>query len=118
MSISPTFVTRFFQLVMLRQFTEAERVFERLKKPSVKTEWNRGYFIALNGMLLANRSKTDRYVFFSVVNALEKTDLHKLRLEFLNQANSSIHSDYDRGFFSAWAEYIRILLKMKLPEKS
>ena len=53
--VKSIFVTRFFQLVTKRQFAEAERILERLKLKTPKTEWNRGYLRALRGMLLAQR---------------------------------------------------------------
>jgi len=113
MPISLTFVTRFFQLVTRRRFAEAERILERLKEKASKTEWNRGYFRALYGILLARRSN-DPYVFLSSLDFGDKDTLRNYRREFLKQAKNRLHSDYDRGFFSAWADYMRILSKMDL----
>jgi len=113
MPISLTFVTRFFQLVTRRRFAEAERILERLKEKASKTELNRGYLRALYGILLARRS-TDPNVFLSSLNFGDKDRLQNYRREFLKQAKNRLHSDYDRGFFSAWADYMRILSKMDL----
>jgi len=113
MPISLAFVTRFFQLVTRRQFAEAERILERLKGKVSKTEWNRGYFRGLYGILLAQRSN-DPYVFLSSLDFSDKDKLRNYRREFLKHARNKLHSDYDRGFFSAWADYTRILSKMDL----
>ena len=113
MPISPAFVTRFFQLVTRRQFAEAERILERLKEKASKTEWNTGYLQALYGILLARRSN-DPYVFLSGLDFGDKDKLRNYRREFLKQARNRLHSDYDRGFFSAWADYMRILSIMDL----
>jgi len=113
MPISLTFVTRFFQLVTRRRFAEAKRILERLKEKASKTEWNRGYFRALYGILLARRSN-DPYVFLSSLDFGDKDTLRDYRREFLKHAKNRLHSDYDRGFFSAWADYMRILSKMDL----
>ena len=112
MPIPPAFVTRFFQLLTERMFAEAERVLERLRKRVRKTEWNRGYLQALSGMLLAQKSG-DQYVFLSNIDFSNKDELRKYRREFLEYAKGGLHADYDRGFFSAWAEYMRVLLKRK-----
>jgi hypothetical protein len=113
MPIPLAFVTRFFQLVTRRRFAEAERILERLKGKVSKTEWNTGYFQALYGILLARRSN-DPYVFLSNLDFGDKDKLRNYRRDFLKHARNRLHSDYDRGFFSAWADYMRILSKMDL----
>ena len=116
MPISLAFVTRFFQLVTRRRFAEAERVLERLKKKIRETDWNRGYFRALQGIILARKSN-DPYAFLSNLDFNDKDRLRSYRREFLKHARNKLHSDYDRGFFSAWADYTRILSKMELAEE-
>lgn len=115
MTISPSFVTRFIKLIMGRRFSEAERVIKRLRNNVEKNEWNKGYLQALNGMLLAQRSSDDRYVFLQNINPNDRKEVRKFRREFLGHTKNGLNTDYDRGFFSAWAEYMRILL-MKLKE--
>jgi len=114
MPIPSVYATRFFQLVTARQFAEAERILQRLRQKIQTTEWNRGYFQALYGMLLAQRSNDDRYAFLSNTNLSEKGELQSHRREFLKQARSRVHADYDRGYFSAWADYMRVLSKLDL----
>ncbi len=119
MPISRVFVTRFFQLVTNRRFAEAERVLERIKLKVQETEWNKGYFQALNGILLTQRSNEDQYAFLPNLDLNNENELKKYRREFLKQARNKIHADYDRGFFSAWADYMRVSIKMrKNPEAS
>jgi len=114
MPIPSVYVARFFQLVTTRQFAEAERVLQRLRQKVQTTEWNKGYFQALYGMLLAQKSNDDRYAFLSNTNLSDKGELQSHRREFLKQARSRVHADYDRGYFSAWADYTRILSKLDL----
>jgi len=92
-------------------------VFERLRENVQKTEWNRGYLQALHGMLLAQKLNDDRYVFILNANLNDEKELKKYRNDFLKHAKNMLHADYDRGFFSAWAEYMRVLIKMK-PEET
>jgi hypothetical protein len=113
MPIPSALVTRYFQLVVSRQFTEAKRELERIKQKMHKTEWNRGYFRALCGMLLARRSNNnDSYAFFSKLDLNDKTVLHNYKREFLEHERDRLHGDFDRGFFSAWADCMRVLSKM------
>ena len=107
------YTTRFFQLVTTRQFAEAERILERVKQKMHVTERNRGYFQALFGMLLAQRNNNDRYAFLSSVDLTDKKQLKKYRLEFLGHSESRLHAEYDRGFFEAWADYMKILPKLE-----
>jgi len=110
-------VTRFFQLVRERQFAEAERILERLKLKAQKNERDRGYLQALNGIFLASKSNNDQYLFLSNVNLKDKGELEKHRREFLKHTRDSLHAEYDRGFFSAWADYIRVLIKLAESEE-
>jgi len=122
-TIPKVYVTRFFQLVTSRQFAEAERILERLKQKLQLSERNRGYFQALYGMLLAQRNNDDRYAFLSNLNIKDKKELKTYRREFLRQSENRLHAEYDKGFFSAWADYMRILPKLEtivvsLPNKN
>ena len=118
MPISPAFVTRFFQLVTSRQFAEAERELERLRESKVKkNEFNTGFFLALNGMILAQKSSDDQYVFLPNVNFKDKKKLQIYRREFAKHQKNKLHSDFDRGFFKAWVDYMRVLIKAEEASK-
>jgi len=115
MPIPQALVTRYFQLIVSRQFAEAERELERVKQKLQKTEWNRGYFRALYGMYLSKKSANDNYAFFSKMDLSDKVSLHAYRREFLDNMRSGLHGDFDRGYFSAWADCMRILTRMNIP---
>jgi hypothetical protein len=117
MPISKIFVVRFFQLVKVRRFAEAERVLERIKLKTNKTQWNSGYLHALDGILLAQKSG-DSYSFIKNVNFEDENELKKFRKDFLKEYKSKINADFDRGFFAAWADYM-LISKQSLanPEK-
>ncbi len=83
-----------------------------------KTEWNRGYFRALYGMHLSRRSNGDNYAFLSKLDFSDKVALHASRREFLEHARNGLHGDFDRGFFSAWADCMRILIRLDIPAPS
>ncbi len=118
MPIPSALVTRYFQLLVNRQFTEAERELERLKERMQKTEWNRGYFRALYGMYLSRKSNNDNYALFSKIDLTDKVALHEYKREFLDHTKNGLHGDFDRGYFSAWADCMRILAKLDIPDPS
>jgi hypothetical protein len=116
MPISQALVTRYFQLLVSRQFTESERELERVKQKMQKTEWNIGYFRALYGMYLSRKnSATDDYAFFSKMDFSDKVALNNYRKEFLAHMGNGLHGDFDRGYFSAWADCMRIITRMDIP---
>ena len=107
MPISKIFVVRFFQLIKGRRFAEAERVLERIRLKTNKTEWNSGYLYALDGVITAQKSN-DNYAFIKNLDFANEKNLKKFRKEFLNEYKNKIHADYDRGYFAAWADYMLI----------
>jgi len=115
MPIPQALVTRYFQLIVSRQYAEAERELERVKQKLQKTEWNRGYFRALFGMYLSKKNANDSYAFFSKLDLSDKVSLHAYRREFLENMRSGLHGDFDRGYFSAWGDCMRILTRMDIP---
>lgn len=112
MPVPSALVTRFFQLLLNRQFTEAERELVRLKEKMQKTEWNRGYFRALRGMFLSRKANGDQYAFFSNIDMDDEVALLSYKREFSDHVKSKLHGDFDRGFFSAWADCMRVLRKI------
>jgi len=103
MPLPTTLITQFFRLVAIRNYQAAEIVLARVKKKLPRGEWNRGYFMALNGILLAFQTKDPR----AFVNNLTEADLPQCGREFMAHARNSLHADYDRGYFSAMIEYVK-----------
>lgn len=122
----------FFDLLSERRFTDAERqlaslelgivfIKTRAEGPAVdkkESQFNRsdpspeyitGYVRALEGVLVAARSSDERALF----NRLPKDRrvLERYRRDFLQFRDDILHSTFDRGFFSAWVEYLEYSLK-------
>jgi len=114
MPIPSALVTRYFQLIANRQFTEAERELGRITQKMQKTEWNRGFFRALYGMFLSRKTNGDAYAFFPKLDLSDKAALHAYRREFLEHVGFKLHGDFDRGYFSAWADCMRVLSRINI----
>ena len=94
------------------RYADAERALGLLvKRLEKKGEWGQGYLQALKGMLDARRTG-DRYAFLLTLEE-EASELRRLRREFREHAKAKGHSDYDRGFFSAWKDVISIALELR-----
>lgn len=111
MSFPQALTTRYFQLIKNRQFTEAQRELQRIKQETPKTTWNHGYYKALQGMLLARKSNGNQYTFLQNLNINDNAQLWRYKKEFQKHLESRFHEDFDRGFFSAWNDYTRLLIK-------
>ncbi len=110
--VKAAYVIRFFQLVTDKQLTEAERELLRIKEKIQRTEWNHGYYKALQGMLLARRGNSDNPAFFATIDPNDKNSLLDLKREFQGKVESRLYPDYDRGYFSAWTDYVSVLKRM------
>lgn len=107
-------ITRLFQLVSERRFAEAERTLERITakmEKSGKREFNRGYLKALDGIILTSRSGSETYEFFGNLDLNDAGALKRHHKDFLSNAKSRFHADFDRGYFSALADYMRVVLR-------
>jgi len=114
MSVPLALMTRFFQLLSQRKFTEAERVLERIKvrmRKNGEQEFNRGYLEALGGIILTQRSTGESYEFFANLDLNDVDALKKHYEDFRRNTQNRFHADYDRGYFSALADYMRVVLK-------
>ena len=116
MHISLALMTRFFQLVSERKFAESDRVLERISvrmKKEENNEFNRGYIDALRGIILTNRVSGENYEFFNNLNLNNIQELKRQYKDFSDQSQSKFHADYDRGYFSALSDYMRIIISTK-----
>lgn len=118
MSFPSTLVTSFFQLVNNRQFTEAQRQLQRLKEKIQRTEWNHGYYRALVGLYLAGKANGNNYTFLSSLKTEDTEILERHKNDFLRHVHRRFHDDFDRGFFSAWSDYTRLLIATRKEQRS
>ena len=116
--VKAAYVIRFFQLVTEKQMTEAERELLRIKEKIERTEWNHGYYKALQGMLISRRTNSDNPAFLTTLDANNKRALLDLKREFQEKVESRLYTDYDRGYFSAWTDYVSILKRMNFKPSS
>jgi len=114
LTVPLVFITRLFQLVSERKFAEAERTLERITarmEKSDEKEFNKGYLRALDGIILTSRSGSETDEFFGNLDLNDIGALKRYHKDFLQNAKSRFHADYDRGYFSALADYMRVVLK-------
>jgi len=108
---------KFFESLVQGRLKESEKNFERIIiGEGMDSEKKRGYIKALEGLLLTLKSSDDKYLYFAK-ESFDDDTLHKLEKEFTDHINDPLRSEYDRGYFSALVDYIKILKKRPLKEK-
>jgi hypothetical protein len=102
-----------FHFLVEKDLPKVERILERIKIDLKKSDWNQGYFNALNGMLSSLRSDGEQYSFILKMDA---ENISELKKRFLDNSKDFLYTDFDRGFFSAWADYLNFRENFGLPK--
>jgi len=101
-------VEKYFILIGERRISEAERELQTIREKSDNSQWEKGYMKALEGLLLTQKSSSDKYIYLARVN-LNEESAKKLKTEFTQHASNELHGEYDRGYFKALSDYVDIL---------
>ena len=109
-------VNRVLKLFIERKLKDAEKTLEKLELTMAEKEWSKGYFNALQGITLALKSKDSRYLYLTQIPMDDSKKIDDIRKKFLKQTQNSLHKDFDKGFFSAWSDYLK-LLKNNIAQK-
>jgi len=105
---------KFFESIALeRNLAEAERTLQTLEKSLGDGEWFRGYLRALEGMLISVRQSSERLSLIHAVPELSRDKLKRLAQEFNTGFKPPVGDEFDRGFFSAWADFLKFLQEAK-----
>ncbi len=109
-------VNKVLKLLIERKLKDAGKALEKLELTMAEKEWSKGYFNALQGMSLALKSKNSRYIYLNQITTDDSKKIDDIRKKFLKQTHNALHKDFDKGFFSAWSDYLK-LLKNNIPQK-
>jgi hypothetical protein len=111
--VEPHLLSNVFQNILNRRFADAERSIDEMEakiKERGYSEFASGFICALRGIVLMYRAG-EQDTFISKLD-LNNTDmLKKYYREFLEHSKNKLHADYDCGYFSALAEFLRFTLK-------
>ncbi len=111
-------VNDFFGLILLRNLAAAERTLKEIQKTLKDMTWERGYINALYGMLVAEKSGDTRYVYLSRLDLKNRKKVEEARRTFHMESKNPLEGEFDRGFFSAWSEFLRLVKSSLDAEKS
>lgn len=98
----------YFRHILDRNLAAAERVLMDIRESVKDSVWEQGYINALEGILVAQRSGDTRYVFLSRLDLNDRRKVEEARRYFQVEVKNTLQGEFDRGFFSAWSEFMRI----------
>ncbi|MEM2920997.1 MAG: hypothetical protein QXF26_01620 [Candidatus Bathyarchaeia archaeon] len=114
-------------LACRRGLSDAERVLEKIqleiksissKKSKDEEHWQRGYLSALEGMLVAIKSGDTRYALITRLPTFDRKRIIEARRRFQVESRNQFEGAFDRGFFAAWAEFLRFVEEAQVKDES
>jgi len=106
--IDQAVVEKYYILIGERRMSEAERELQTIREKSDSSQWEKGYMKALEGLVLTQKSSSDKYIYLARLNLNEETS-EKLKMEFTKHASNELHGEYDRGYFKALSDYVDVV---------
>lgn len=107
MSLNPQ-IEQYFKLLQDKKYKEAEELLNELKTVLRESKRGKGYWQALEGLLLTYKSNDDKNLYLSKI-LISKDNLEEVRNEFSAHAKNALHDEYDRGYFEALRDYLMIV---------
>lgn len=111
MNVDPK-VEQYFKMLDNKKYKDAEDLLVTLKETITTTKKGKGYWQALEGLLLTSKANGDKNLYIPKVKA-EKENLEEVKKEFSSHAKNTLHDDYDRGYFQALLDYMTIIFPNK-----
>lgn len=92
---------KFFDELFNRRFSEADRSIKKIREKKFnEAKFKEGYILALEGILLSNRTGDERELYNKLT--FEPSEIQKHKKEFKDFTVTGLHSEFDKGYFSAW----------------
>ena len=81
--------TRYLSLLYEKRIAEAQRILDKINLVITQSPWHKGYCNALEGMILALKSRDDQYLYLSRIYHKDQKGLKKLHKELFHISNIS-----------------------------
>ncbi len=101
--------TRYIRLLNERKMTDADKTLEAIRAGLTPAPWHQGFYNALEGIATALKSKDNQFLYINRLDPKDKTRTTQLQKEFTAHSRSPLLGDFDKGYFTAWLEYLRVL---------
>jgi len=88
----------------------AKEILSQCKDTSIGSEWTQGYLDALKGMVNSLGAGSPYVPFLLRLREKDVDSIRNVRKEFAERMEKPFICDYDCGFFTAWIQYLSVLL--------
>jgi hypothetical protein len=102
--------SEFFGYISNDSKQNAKEILSQCKDTSIGSEWSRGYLDALRGMVNSLGSGGAHVPFLLRLREKDVDNIRIVRKEFTERMEKPLICDYDCGFFTAWIQYLSVLL--------
>jgi len=107
--LTPEKTSEFFNHISNNSKVNAKKILSEFKNIRRESEWARGYFDALTGMINSLGNTGTHLPFLLKVKENNRKRLRLVQKEFTERIKKPFSCDYDRGFFTAWVQYLSVL---------
>lgn len=111
--LTPEETSDFFGFISNDSKQSARKVLSRYGKEGIESEWTRGYLEALKGMINSLGNNGSHTPFLFRIREKDGNGLREVRREFSQRIERRYTHEYDRGFLTAWVQYLSVLLLYK-----
>ncbi len=102
---------QFFTFLEESKWAAAERVWKEIDEMELDGDWLGGYTNALFGMMVSLRRRTSHVgPYIEKVREYDNSELQDAERSFKKLIARRMSTEFDKGFFQGWHQYIRFLL--------
>jgi len=111
--LTPEETSDFFEHITNDSRNNAKKILSRCKEVDTDSPWITGYITALRGMVYALRKNASVTPLIFELREKDGEELKTIRKEFTERIERTFTPEFDRGFLTAWIQYISVLLLYK-----
>jgi hypothetical protein len=111
--LTPEETSDFFGFISNDSKQNAKKLLFRYRNAGVESDWTRGYLEALKGMINSLGNNGSHTPFLFKIREKDGDGLRDIRREFSQRIERRYTHEYDRGFLTAWVQYLSVLLLYK-----
>ncbi|WP_456422863.1 hypothetical protein [Thermococcus sp.] len=103
----------FVRALLRRDFSRAKGHLEKLIKIAGNDEWGHGYSKAVEGIMNALKDNDTDSLVVQLLSTNDREKAKELLENYRKLSNQDFRDDYERGFYTAWNEFLRAYLNQK-----
>ncbi|EEB73939.1 hypothetical protein [Thermococcus sp. AM4] len=103
----------FLRALLRRDFSRAKGHMEKLQKIAGNDEWGRGYSKAVTGFLSAIQDNDPDSLVVQLLKEHDRKKAEEVLERFEQILRQEFRDEYERGYFTAWVEFLKAYLSQK-----